>query len=261
MNIGWQNLSNNGRARIIRGDDVTYIRSIDAVNAETQERVRVWERPSFTVPTVPTAVSVNGIVQGGTITWHPPQDDGGLPITSYQTSANSETQWTDHGPSVRSATHAGVVNTTLILRVRAINGQGAGGIALGSVITLPVPMPVAPTIAPVASQGPFEMFFGSVGVEFTLPLAHQRGVPQATQIQIETRQGSSRLGIHSENIPGGTTGTISVPIGTQQQFQNGVTYNLRVRMNHPTWDGLGNWSNQVNFTWGTPTISIPNPDL
>jgi hypothetical protein len=97
------------------------------------------------VPGPPTNVVAQGGVAQATITWDPPVDTGGSPITAYLvTSSGGGSTMTVNG-AVTMATMTGLTNgTTYTFMVAAINAAGTGPSATSNPTT-PTGMPMAPS--------------------------------------------------------------------------------------------------------------------
>lgn len=91
--------------------------------------------PSCPTPSVPTSVAVNkdDAARSATISWQPPADDGGFPITGYQVTRDGRSV-NDGGPQTvvadadtRSVTFANLgADSRYLLTVTALNVNGAG---------------------------------------------------------------------------------------------------------------------------------------
>lgn len=85
-----------------------------------------------TTPSAPlnfTAVAGDAVV---TLSWDPPLDDGGTPVTGYEVSKDAGQSWLD-ADSDNTHTFSGLTNdTTYTFMVRAVNGVGAGETASNS---------------------------------------------------------------------------------------------------------------------------------
>ena len=126
-------------------------------------------RPSApTVPDAPTALTADPADQSANLTFVPPVDDGGSPVTSYEVSADGN-DWTalttvpGDGDAL-TATVTGLTNgTTYPLRVRAVNIAGGG--AESSIVSVTPGIVAGRPIDVIATAGP-----SSIVVSWTAPV-------------------------------------------------------------------------------------------
>ena len=81
-----------------------------------------------TVPGAPRDLSAVGGDGQAVLSWSPPEDDGGAPITDYEYRIEGKGDWISIGSSETSHTVSGLKNgAEYIFQVRAVNEIGAGG--------------------------------------------------------------------------------------------------------------------------------------
>lgn len=82
---------------------------------------------AIVAPGVPTSVAATPGNTTLNVTWAPPSDSGGSPITSYEVERTPTGVTTTYGATLRAAQLTGLTNDTLYtIRVRAVNSAGAG---------------------------------------------------------------------------------------------------------------------------------------
>ncbi|GAA2569471.1 hypothetical protein GCM10010435_49360 [Winogradskya consettensis] len=156
------------------------------------------------VPGAPTSLRASRGNHTATLTFTPPAQDGGDPITGYDVSTDNGATW-----NTLAADHTvtGLTNgTTYVIRVRAVNGVGAGTPSASVSIT-PATTSAAPT-GLTAQRGN-----GSATLTFTAP-ASDGGDP-VTGYQVSTDNGQTWASLAADRTVTGLT--------------NGVTYTVRVR--------------------------------
>ncbi|MFG1605008.1 fibronectin type III domain-containing protein [Actinoplanes sp. NPDC049265] len=157
-----------------------------------------------TVPDGPSGLVATAGDGRATLSWTPPGDDGGDPITGYQVSTDDGATWAAL-PANRAVT--GLSNgTTYAVRIRAVNGVGPGA-ATASVPVTPATTADAPTGLGVTRGD------RSATLTFTAP-ADTGGRP-VTGYQVSTDDGASWATLPADRVVTGLT--------------NGVTYTVRVR--------------------------------
>lgn len=106
--------------------------------------------PGATVPATPTALTVQPLDASARLTFAPPADDGGSPITGYQVALGGVDTWTAIGTAAgpdgtRTATLTGLTDgTPATLRLRAVNAVGASHPTPAATVT-PLAPPPTPT--------------------------------------------------------------------------------------------------------------------
>ncbi len=105
-----------------------------------------------TAPYPPGQVEAVARASGATVTWLPPEDDGGEAITGYlvQLSADDGVTWTgapDAGPDTTSSVIDGLDNgTSYVFQVAAVSSAGVGGWSEPSEPVTPQDVPNRPTV-------------------------------------------------------------------------------------------------------------------
>ncbi|AGL16845.1 fibronectin type III domain-containing protein [Actinoplanes sp. N902-109] len=158
-----------------------------------------------TVPGAPTGVTVTAGNTEATVTFTPPADTGGSPITGYQVS-------TDNGGTWVALPANGLVtgltnNTTYAVRVRAVNAIGAGA-ASAAVNVTPIPATPDPPTGLTAVRGD-----RSAALTFQAPA--MTGTSPISGYEVSTDNGGTWTALPADRVVTGLT--------------NGTTYTVRVR--------------------------------
>jgi hypothetical protein len=166
-------------------------------------------------PGAPTSVTASAGDRSAVVTWRPPTDDGGSPITSYTVSVGSggavvRTETVD--ASVTSLEVDGLTNgTTYTFTVTATNARGTGP-AGQSNATTPATVPGAPTAVTGSA------WLGTVNLGWQAP-ASDGGNPIVSYV-ISVRSGGSEVGTRTVAAP--ATGTVV------EGLDNGTAYTFTV---------------------------------
>ncbi|GGK10307.1 hypothetical protein GCM10010123_45340 [Pilimelia anulata] len=194
-----------------------------------------------TTPGQPTQL---GVVRGDSsldLTFTPPGNNGGNAITSYQVSTDNGATWSTvttaaGNGGTRTATVTGLTNgTTYQVRVRAVNGVGAGTASAAEPGT-PSTVPGAPTGVSAAAGN------NTAEVTFTPPAS----------------DGGATIAGYEFSTDGGTTWATSATtagaggtrVATLTNLMNGVSYEVRVRAVNTR--GNGPASAPASVVPGTP---------
>ena len=200
-----------------------------------------------TVPGAPLLVSVEARDAAAIVSWRPPDDDGGVPITGYQVipyvddEAGTPVSF-DSTATTRTVT--GLVNgTTYRFRVRAVNDLGEGALSdpSGPVTPLPATAPGAPVIG-VATAGD-----GEAVVSWSPPESDGRSA--ITGYRVTPYIGYFPLSDH-EFASTATSQTIT-------GLTNGTQYRFRVRAINAV--GLGEFSKASNPVTPLPATAPGAP--
>ena len=88
--------------------------------------------PRQTVPDAPTNLLTDGRDGAVTLSWDPPEDDGGSEITDYEYRIDRRTPWISIGSTDTTHTVTGLVNgTAYVFEVRAVNRIAGAGLPTG----------------------------------------------------------------------------------------------------------------------------------
>jgi Fibronectin type III domain len=89
--------------------------------------VTIGDGPAATAPGVPTDVTAVPGDGSATITWTPPADDGGSPITGYRINSDPGATWVSPPGDATSWTFPGLTNgVSYTFKIRAVNDAGPG---------------------------------------------------------------------------------------------------------------------------------------
>ena len=200
-----------------------------------------------TVPGAPRAVTGSGLNTSASLTFQPPADDGGLPITSYAISTSGGSSWStasevDNGDGTYTVSISGLTpGSTYDMRLAAVNDMGRGAsasvsvtaqlLSIGALLDTPVnqgPLTLASTTdggLPLTYTSSSESVCSVSGVTVTLLtegtcvlVAHQAGDASADPIILpaDTEGSFTVLGAYYEpTLPGVPTGLTLAPADGQ----------------------------------------------
>jgi hypothetical protein len=138
-NPGGQLLTATGdaRAATVTGltDGVTYAISVAATNTAGTGAATAAPPvvPAVTVPGAPSLVTAAPDGDAVVVTWSPPQDDGGHPVTGYQVTADPDGATVTTDATATSTTMGGLDPATpYTFNVVAVNDVGAGAAAVSA---------------------------------------------------------------------------------------------------------------------------------
>lgn len=195
-----------------------------------------------TVPSAPTALSVQAGNGQATLTWSEPASNGNSVITSYEVSFSSDGRRTWSAPlsvpaTSRTATVTNLTNgISYSVQVVAVNLAGRG--AEAAVTTTPT-NPAATATVQFLKSGTLP-----VTVQFGYTIRDANGFAQAKFLRVEIGstqriasitvpdfdriQGSVSVTITVRNLPRGTTKTQSFTLQKKTNYSMGITYNTQV---------------------------------
>ncbi len=174
----------------------TYFYRVSAKNAagEGPQSTETSATP-VTVPGPPTAVQAVVAGRDVTLTWSPPADDGGSPVTSYRTyrgtAPGAESLLRAVG-AVGTFLDAGLaVGTTYYYRISAVNAVGEGPRSLETSATVPNQPPACAITAP----GP------GTTVSGTYSIAGTSSDPDGTVLRVEVSIDNGSWGLAGQTNP------------------------------------------------------------
>ncbi|WP_189168389.1 beta strand repeat-containing protein [Pilimelia anulata] len=191
----------------------------------------VTETP-VAAPAAPTGLSAVRGDQSAALTFSPPSDTGGTPITDYEVSTDNGSTWATLSTSAgaggtRVGTVSGLTNgTPYTVRVRAVNAVGPGA-ASGSTSVTPATTPSAPS---GLSGNPED---GGVALTFT---PGGDGGSAITGYEVSTDNGTTWIALATAAGAGGTR------VGTVSGLTNGTPYTIRVRALNTAGNGTASGS-------------------
>ena len=213
---------------------VTYTFTVRAINSANlmsdpsaeSNQVVIGGGPAATAPGAPTDVTAVPGDGSATITWTPPADDGGSPVTGYRINSEPGATWELPPGDATSWTFPGLTNgVSYTFKIRAVNAVGSGAYSDWSNTVVPdgsiATVPGVPTgVKAVAGNG-------SATITWTAPASDG---------------GSPITGYRINSSPGGTFET--PPAGatswTFPGLTNGVAYTFKIRAVNAV--GSGNYS-------------------
>ena len=218
------------------------VRAVNGVGAGTASGGQTVT-PAPTAAGPPTGLNVTAGNASLGLSFQPPADDGGTPVTGYQVSVDDGANWhvlpTQSGSgATRIATVTGLVNaSTYLVRVRAVNDAGSSEPS-GSVSGTPVAdLPGVPA-GLVAGSGN-----ASIAVTLVPPLDDGGGAILSYDVSVD--DGANWLPLSTQDGAGGTrTGTVT-------GLSNGSAYQIRVRAVNST--GAGQSTDAVAVVAGVPS--------
>ncbi|MFM8602095.1 MAG: fibronectin type III domain-containing protein [Actinomycetota bacterium] len=192
-----------------------------------------------TTPGAPTIASVTPGNRSLTVAVTAPSDNGGDAIANYEYSLNNGATWAAEATAVSSGsfTVSSLTNgTTYAVKVRAVNGRGAGTASASSSGT-PSTVPGMPAITSVTPGN------GQVDVAFSLGAS---GGAAVTNLQY--------------SIDDGATWSVRNPVSTASPLTitglvNGVTYPIRLRAVNTNGPGVSSRAS------GTPATAPDKPTI
>jgi len=148
---------------------VAYAATVAASNASGSGSPSAASRPVVAlragVPSVPLITSVVARDQSLIVSWSPPGDDGGQPVTSYVLSAKPGNARVQVGGSVTQATLSGLTNgTAYTVSLVSTNLVGSSGPSTAKGVPRSAHAPAAPTDLAAVPDGS-----GSIVVSWTAP--------------------------------------------------------------------------------------------
>jgi hypothetical protein len=126
----WQTLSADARSTTFSDltNGTSYRFEVRAVNANGAGPSTA--APAVTPSTIPAGASAVSAAAGDrsvTVSWRPPTDDGGSPVTGYEARHAPDGPWQMVSAEARSTTFSNLTNGTAYrFEVRAVNANGAG---------------------------------------------------------------------------------------------------------------------------------------
>ena len=241
----------------------SYTFRVQAANAAATPQAGPWSLPSGAVtvttntPGAPTGVTALASPAAATVSWTPPVDNGGSPITGFSVEVQTAAgvviaPLRTAGPGATSLVVTGLLNgTSYRFRVQATNAVGAGAFSALTLAVTPtavVTVPGAPTIG-TATAGAL-----SATVNWTPPVSDGGSAITGYTVRVV-----DALGVQVGALQPAAAGTTSLVV---TGLLNGTTYRFRVQaVNVAGSSALSGASNPVTPTAGVVVGTVPGAPI